>query len=111
MTIFGFAFLLQKWIPREVAGRDAIRTTEPPVEPKATMHSLTSTRPRRTVGKMSDYRKPTDGAVFQRYRPLGPQQPAQRPKARRPFWGERERCTHPSAAAPAIGSLDRRLRR
>jgi hypothetical protein len=56
---------------------------------------------------VSDYRKPTDGELFQRYRPLGRQQPTQRPKARRPFWGERSGPrTSPPQLRPLVLSID-----
>jgi hypothetical protein len=55
---------------------------------------------------MSDYRRPTDGELFQHYRPLGPQQPAQRPKPRRPFWGGSTPRTSPPQLRPLVLSID-----
>lgn len=56
---------------------------------------------------MSDYRKPTDGELFRVYRPLAPQQSAQRPKPRRPFWRERDSPrTSPPLLRPSVLSID-----
>jgi hypothetical protein len=56
---------------------------------------------------MSDYRKPTDGELFQRYRPLEPQRPAQRPKAQRSFWAERSGPRTPlPQLRPLVLSID-----